>query len=347
MDNTATINNKNTMWLAVLGVSLFSGIFIFKNTSYFNVNSETLNGFATVFVSMVLEAMPFIIMGSLVSSLIQIFITEDLICKIIPKNIFLGTIAASIVGLFFPICECTIVPISRSLIKKGVPMSIATTFMLAVPIVNPVVLVSTYYAFLGDTYMVFIRAFIGIVVSIVIGLLVGKLYKEDPIKSRNSYHNNDCNCVNCNSSKYDSQNKISRIINSTSYEFYNIGRFFIVGAFLSSIMQSFVPRASIASIGKGELSSIIIMMIIAFMLSICSETDAFIARTFLGQFTIGSIVVFLILGPMLDIKNTIMIFGNFKKTYAIWLIALVISICFIVAVVCNLVNLILISYFIN
>ena len=129
---------------------------------------------------------------------------------------------------------------------------------------------------------------------------------------------------------------IEDIISHTSAELYDIGRFFIMGVFLSTCMQVFIPKELILSIGGGVLSSIIVMMVLAFVLSVCSETDAFIARGFLGQFTSGSILGFLILGPMIDIKNTIMLCGSFKLSFVAKLIFLIITICFILAVIANI-----------
>jgi len=106
--------------------------------------------------------------------------------------------------------------------------------------------------------------------------------------------------------------------------------------FLSTCMQIFVPKEFISSLGGGVLSSIIVMMLLAFVLSICSETDAFVARSFLGQFTTGSILGFLILGPMIDIKNTIMLCGSFKLSFVAKLIFLIVTICFILAVIANI-----------
>ena len=116
-----------------------------------------------------------------------------------------------------------------------------------------------------------------------------------------------------------------------------------MGVFLSTCMQVFVPKEFILSIGGGVLSSIIVMMVLAFVLSVCSETDAFIARGFLGQFTTGSILGFLILGPMIDIKNTIMLCGSFKLSFVAKLIFLIITICFILAVIANIFPLAMLS----
>ena len=356
-------------------IVLLLGIYFLKNSNIIRLDSGVINDFSTIFLSIIFEGIPFILIGALVSSIIQIFVSEEAIAKIIPKNKFVGVLIASLVGLVFPVCECAIVPITRRLIKKGVPLSIAITFMLSVPIMNPVVLLSTHYAFMGMSYMVISRAMFGMIGAITIGMLIGMLHKDSPFKQervkkprgiigktghnsgQNTVHihkntnvikhnhihversNGSCSCGNTHNHS-NSNNKIIRsiqeIISHTSAELYDIGRFFIMGVFLSTCMQVFIPKAFILSIGGGVLSSIIVMMVLAFVLSICSETDAFIARSFLGQFTTGSILGFLILGPMLDIKNTIMLCGSFKLNFVAKLIFLIVTICFILAVIANI-----------
>ncbi|MGH4118402.1 permease [Clostridium sp.] len=356
-------------------IILLLGMYFINNTYIIKLDSRVVNDFATIFLSIILEGIPFILIGALASSIIQIFVSEETITRIIPKNKFLGVFIASLVGLVFPVCECAIVPITRRLIKKGVPLSIAVTFMLSVPIMNPVVLLSTHYAFMGMSYMVIARAMFGMIGAITIGVLIGLLHKDSPFKvkkvkrSKNNIivaeHNSGHHIVqnpknikiikNKHSHLEENQagcscghdhnhsnagnrfiRNIQDIISHTSAEFYDIGRFFIMGVFLSTCMQVFIPKEFILSIGGGVLSSIIVMMVLAFVLSVCSETDAFIARSFLGQFTTGSILGFLILGPMIDIKNTIMLCGSFKINFVAKLIFLIIAICFILAVIANI-----------
>ena len=126
---------------------------------------------ANIYISMILEALPFILIGAIFSSIIQVYISKEGINKILPKNKFLAMIGVSFLGLIIPICECAIVPIAKSLFKKGVPLGVMITFILSVPIVNPVVIASTYYAF-KDIRIVIIRVVGGIVLSLIIGFLM-------------------------------------------------------------------------------------------------------------------------------------------------------------------------------
>lgn len=296
---------------------------------------DHLKEFATIFISIVLEAIPFIILGSLISALIQVFISEERISRILPKNKFIGVIGASLMGIFFPVCECAIVPIARRLIKKGVPLSMAITFMISVPIVNPIVLLSTYYAFQDKPAMVLIRGGFGLLSSIVIGLLIGVLEEgKNPLKEQLEFYNEGCACgYDHKSLKF--KPKFIEVIEHTTYELYDIGKYLIIGAMISAAFNTIVSRNIVTSIGQHGIYSIIVMMIMAYIISLCSEADAFIARTFLGQFTTGAIAAFLILGPMIDIKNTLLLLGGFKKSFVIKLMFVIFAVVYIMGSLVN------------
>lgn len=299
--------------------------------------SLNLSNFFTIFISIVLEALPFIILGSFLSALIQIFISEETIAKIVPKNKVLGCVVAAMTGLIFPVCECAIVPIARRLIKKGVPLGIATTFMISVPIVNPVVLLSTYYAFNYNINMVIIRGMGGFLGAVTVGILIEAFtLSGNVIKNNNVYtHDYDCSC-GCNTS-YDNS-KFAQILSHASRELYDIGKLLILGAGISAAFQIFIPRNFINTFGQDRIISVLIMMLFAFVISLCSEADAFIAASFTNMFSLGAISSFLILGPMIDIKNTLMLSYSFKKSYIIKLLIFVFILCFIIGEIVNVLN---------
>ncbi|MCM8711366.1 permease [Clostridium sp. SYSU_GA19001] len=294
-----------------------------------------IENFSVIFLSIVLEALPFVMLGAFISSIIQIYVSENTIAKILPKNKFIGLLAASLAGLVFPVCECAIIPITRRLIKKGVPLNIAVTFMLAVPIVNPVVLLSTYYAFHSKPYVVFIRGGFGLLAAITIGFLTGIMEeKKNPLKPSFIENDSICSCGFDHSYKKQ-KSKFLEIVQHMNMELYDIGKLLILGAFISAAFQTIVSRKYILLVGEHSIYSITAMMLFAFVLSLCSEADAFIASTFLGQFSLGGIVSFLILGPMIDIKNTLMLTASFKSRFVIKLIFLVFIICFIIGYIIN------------
>lgn len=306
------------MFIAVFLLFTLNAVHI----SDFNINSSSFQNFSIIFISILIDAFPFILLGAFVSSILHVYASEKLIEKIIPQNRFLGIAAASLCGMVFPICECAIVPIAHSLIKKGVPNSIAITFMLAVPIANPVVLAATYYAFPDKPYIVFIRAVFGIMCAIIIGLIMEYLWHGKVVINDIEHHDGCCHKIK------DKNHVVSEIIEHSGIEFYNIGKLLIAGSLISAGVQTFIPQRSLSNVRSNAVSSIIIMMLMAYVLSICSEADAFVGRSFYPSFSISSICSFLIIGPMIDIKNTIMIFSMFKKKFAVELIFFIVLLAF-------------------
>lgn len=298
------------------------------------IQQEYFNSFSAVFISIILEAIPFILLGSFISAIIQVFVSESTIQKLIPKNKFIAIFTASLLGFFIPICECGIIPVVRRLIKKGVPSYVAITFMLACPIVNPVVILSTYNAFYDMRGMVLLRIGFGLIVSVLIGILIWYLEGDNRVILDLNHHNHNdhhCGCGHC----HHHSSKIYDILDHTSHEFLDIGKFLIFGALISAIMQISSVRTSMIGYSTDSFLSVLAMGIFAYVISLCSEADAFIARTFVSQFTAGSLVTFLILGPMIDIKNTLVLFSSFKKRFAIELILLIFLICLLVGTFIN------------
>lgn len=290
---------------------------------------EPLNKFSIVFSSIVIEALPFILIGAVLASFMQVYISNNIFNKIISKNKLLGSIQAGIIGVFLPVCECATVPITKGLLNKKVPLNVAITYMLAAPIVNPLVILSTYYAFDGNIKVVLLRVGVGFFIAVIAGLLMLCLSGENNIFIDNGEGELQGKCL-CGCSEIDdNSSKPIRLLKHTSLEFYEIGKYFIVGATLTSIFQTFVPRDIIFYFENSAVLSIIILMAFSFLISLCSEADAFVASTFMNRFSLGSITGFLIIGPMIDIKNTIMLFSIFKKSFVIKLLFVVFSLCFI------------------
>jgi uncharacterized membrane protein YraQ (UPF0718 family) len=158
------------------------------------------------------------------------------------------------------------------------------------------------------------------------------------------HHNEDDDHCSCGHDHHKTGQKgtitgtIVEILEHTSAELKDVGKFVIAGAFLSSVMQVVLPRKYMLTIGHNSVTSILVMIALAFFLSVCSETDAFIARTFVGQFTSGSIIAFLIFGPMIDIKNTLMLSQTFKAKFIIKLISLIFMVCFTIGIVINFIG---------
>jgi len=305
--------------------------------------------FSVIFLSILIEALPFVMLGAIAASLIEIFVTPTWLASHMPKNPFLAYPVAALMGIIFPVCECAIVPIMRKLIKKGTPVGLATTFMLAVPIVNPVVLLSTAYAF-PNSPMVWLRGSAGFAGAILVGLTLHRLKPRELLKENDLVTTKlkvsstlmSPKIISASMVKKEKSAKIgiaqgfNRIVRHTQHELYDVGRFLILGAFVSAAMQVFVPRNLLVSVGNSPVQSILLMMGLGFVLSLCSEADAFVASTFRYQFTTGSLLAFLIYGPMTDIKNTLMLLGAFKAKFVARLIFTISIVCFALAYLVHL-----------
>lgn len=296
-----------------------------------NIDLSWLQALNTVFLSILIQAFPFILFGVIVSSILQVFVPSGTIVKLFPKKSGLGFIVAIFAGFLFPVCDCAIVPIAARLVKKGVPIPTAITFMLAAPIVNPLVIASTFYAFPGQPSIALFRLFLGILIAATVGLTL-LFFSEEKSITLNSFDNIACRCGYCedNSISKGFFGKSEAIFRHAGAEFFEVGRFLIIGAFLSSIVQTLIPKDILSNIGGGDIISLIIMMLSAFVLSVCSTSDAFIARTFVNQFSMGAVMGFMILGPMIDVKNLLILLGNFKKRFVINLVFVIFVLSFIV-----------------
>lgn len=289
------------------------------------------------YLGIIVESLPFLLIGSVLSALIQIYAKDDLIKKVIPKNSIISYFIAAIAGIFLPVCECAIVPITRSLIKKGLPVGVGITFMLAVPIVNPVVIMSTYYAFPDNPSIILFRTIGGIIGALIVGMIIGLIYDKKKVseilKDENSGLYCDC-CTFSNNYYISLKGKIKNLILNASNEFLNISIYFIFGAFISSIFVVFIQGSIFESLRSGNLIGILIMMVLGFLLSLCSEADAFVAKGFMDNFGVAGVIAFLLLGPMMDLKNLIISFGFFKKQFVIKLFGII---CLVVFLICLLI----------
>ena len=305
---------------------------------------------AIYFATIMLEAIPFLLLGALISAIIEEFVSEERISKMIPKNRVLGSLAGIFLGLFIPACDCAVIPIAMRLKKKKVPTNVIVSFMLASPIISPVVLLSTFFAF-GETEKMLLfglempklfvyRTIFGILVALVVGIILDIVCKDSVLKEEESVANHEhyhhhhhehehihtCNHHHegCSCSTHEKETgpigRVKNIINIMYGDFMGIISYMAVGAILAATMQILLPISNIGGIVQNKYISTFIMMLLAFALSLCSTSDAFIARTFMNSLSKNSILAFIILGPMIDIKNTIVLNKSFNKKFVIVLI---------------------------
>lgn len=279
---------------------------------------------------MIMEAIPFVLVGVLVSGVIQTFVTEAWIARIMPRNLLLRTCFGCGIGLLFPSCECGIVPITRRLVMKGMPLNTGVAFMLSGPIVNPIVLFATFIAFGNDWRMVGIRAGLAIAVAFCVSLAVGLIFRKSQLRSAPGGMEAapvaaalEPGLAPAAAPKPSVLSRLSSVFAHGIDEFFDVGKYLVIGAFLAAAMQTYIPTSYLLELGSDPLKASLVMLVLAFVMSVCSEADAFIASSFRSSFTVGSLSAFMVFGPMIDIKNTLMLLSAFRTRFVMTLIALV------------------------
>jgi len=307
------------------------------------------NTLAINFVAIVLEALPFMLLGSIVSGIVEVFISRERIASWLPARSKAAVFMAGGFGLLFPVCECAIVPVVRRLLRKGMPLDAAIAFLLAGPIVNPLVAASTAVAYSYDLSIVATRLIYGYAIAVTVGIIVQQLFSrrdallpeiDEPVEHRHAKHHghhhthDDGEC--CEHDDHDDHtceavhpeeasterrgtNRLARKFLSAGRhaadDFFDVARFLVMGAFLAACLQSFVPREIfLGTAWGGQFVTIILMMVLAVILNLCSESDAFIAASFRAAgVPLSGQLAFMILGPMLDIKLLMMYTRVFQR----------------------------------
>ncbi len=306
----------------------------------FGVN---LQSFKIMFISIILEAFPFILIGVLISALLQTFVPEHVIQRLVPRNPLLGVLYACVIGIIFPICECGMIPVMRRLIRKGMPLYIAVVFIVAGPILNPIVFASTFMAFRSRPEITYSRMGLAFICAVIIGLIVYRFVRSNPLRegvqtqaeghshSHHHSHNQEHtqshdhghSRVHNHEEHHHHGGKWNTVLKHSSDEFFEMGKYLIFGAFLAALVQTMMSREWLVSVGTGDLSSHFFMMAFAYIISLCSTSDAFVASSFAATFSTGSLLSFLVFGPMLDFKGTLMLLAIFKKRFVLILSLLI------------------------
>lgn len=293
-----------------------------------------ISTFSTIVTSILMQAFPFMLIGVLVSSALHVFVPDGWLIKIFPTKYGLGFITAMFAGLFFPVCECAIVPVMTRLVKKGVSPAIAITFMLSAPIINPIVMVSTLYAFPGQPEVMVYRVCFGLGIAVLIGLaLMITGGARDAILLPQNCADDACDCC-CGHQDADLPvklaDKLKALFVHAGEEFFGVGKYLVIGAALTSLVRVLTPEDAFKSLGAQNALSLLLMMVAAFLFSACSTSDAFIARSFMNQISMGAIMGFLVFGPMMDVKNILMLLASFKPGFVLKLTFLIFALNFVV-----------------
>lgn len=290
---------------------------------------QDISIFAIAASSIVMEAAPFLLVGSLIGAVIEVLIPEETLLRVIPRNAA-GQVAAGLfAGMLLPTCECGIVPVAKRLLLKNVPPRAAIPYMMAAPVVNPVVIGSTLFAFQGDVTVVLLRVLMVAVPAVALGFALGDatprvVLRQQPVDLKRfsdledeHVHSHDHGC-DCGCGVVEG-NRFKAVLYHTGAEFLSMARFLVFGAVVAAGFKTFLPPEIVQAFAGNAWLAVSGLMLLAILLSICSEADAFVAASF-ASFPTSAKVAFMAIGPMVDLKLIPMFFAVFNKRVAIALV---------------------------
>lgn len=325
--------------LAALSVGAVLGLAALNATSGpWTAALDALSTFVTIFLGIFIEAAPFLLLGTVASGLVEVFVNHDQVQRWVPRDPVRGALVGALLGLFFPVCECGVVPLTRRLFRKGLPLPVGVTFLLAAPVVNPVVIASTIAAF-GVGRVLALRLGLTVLVAIITGLVFAAERRPEQLLQPTAWapmaggSGAELPLV---AARAPWRAELRRALVIAVDEFFEMGRYLVVGGLLAALMQTVIPQAWLTAVSAGPVVSVLALIALAVVLSICSTVDAFIALSFAGTFTTGSIIAFLVFGPMVDIKSTLMFLGVFRKRAVAYLVLLPLLMALVLGVAINL-----------
>jgi uncharacterized membrane protein YraQ (UPF0718 family) len=243
-----------------------------------------------------------VLVGVLASAVVQQTLRGEVVARYMPRRPALAVLVSSLFGLIAPVCDCGAIPLGRQLMAKGVPVYAAIGFLIASPVINPITLLSTALAFQGNLGVVLARAAMTLSVALVVGLLAVRLLGVSPRLGVATV----AHMPNVDKSETPHRITVSRVVRIVQHanaEYFEVLFYVILGALFTAASQTLVPRADLAALGSQSAGSVLVLMPIATILSICSEADAFVARAFAGTFSFGAVLAFMTIGQIVDLRN--------------------------------------------
>jgi uncharacterized membrane protein YraQ (UPF0718 family) len=305
--------------------------------SWFNFN---FHDFAFAFLSVLLEGIPFLLIGSLISGLVDVFISSERLAKMLPKNQTAAIMLSGLLGLLFPMCECGSVVVIRRFIRKGLPVATAITYMLAAPILSPIVALSTFMAFKGQNAweMTSLRLGMGYLIAVAVGMVVHRMAKASvlqpwllsaspnrraglrmaasPGATEQSAPEQDFAEIAKGASL---PRKLHMALQSATADFLDVTFFFVIGVAITSVLSTAVNQALLTPLATNPPIAIASLMQLAAALALCSTSDAFVAATSFNPFPFAAKLGFLVFGPMFDLKLFWMYGILFRRRFIILL----------------------------
>jgi uncharacterized membrane protein YraQ (UPF0718 family) len=297
--------------------------------------------FSTVFLSIIIQALPFVLIGVFGSSAMHNLVTVEMVEAKLSRTAKLpGILLAIGVGFFFPVCDCGVIPVARRLLIKKVPPYMAIAFLVTAPLINPITIWATATAFSYSLPVTLTRVIMAIIVGIIVALAVSKFCPSiEQLFNQKTLHELEVAASAPATETEGHAHKssiVAAIFDHANAEFLEVGKFLIIGSLIAATIQTVFLKTVLLSIAQNPTLSVLMMMVLAVCLSLCAEADAFIARSFMAHFPMGSIMSFMVFGQMIDLKNLALLLKNFKPKTLLFIFGLCAVLVF---GFCSLINL--------
>jgi len=284
----------------------------------------------TIFLGILIEAIPFLLLGVLVSQALALALRGDRGLSWLPRGRLGSLLSLTGLGMLFPVCECGNVPVARRLVTRGVPVAGAMVFLLSAPALNPVVALSSYAAFRDNPAMVAYRLGFTFLIALGVGLVLSFHPHPDELLRHRGRPPAPVEATSPTPA-----GALRRFAAAALSEFGEMAAVLVVGGAVAALTQMLVPRGVLLGLGQGPVLSVVVMMAFAVVLSVCSTVDAFVALAYASTFSDGSLAAFLVYGPMIDIKSILLMLTVFSPKAVVLVTLLVTEAAFLVGVGLN------------
>jgi len=284
----------------------------------------------TLSTSVIIESLPFIVLGIVLSVLVQVWIPEHWLLRILPRNEWGRRAVISMFGMFLPVCECGNVPLARGLVRRGFTVPESMTFLIAAPILNPVTIITTHQAFGFDDGILVARLLGGFAIANILGWLFSK--HPEPMSLLSGRFAEECRLDDGHGhDRSRREQSLDLFVRESSILMPAL----VIGSLIAGAIQVIVPRDVLVALGSDPLYSVLAMMVLAFIISVCSNVDAFFILPFASIFLPGSIVAFLVFGPIVDIKMLALMRTTYSTRTLIQLTTIVALLSLVLGLVVN------------
>lgn len=298
---------------AIATLAILAGLVALSRTTGLVPDGPAMQTWAAVFIAIVVQSLPFLLLGVVLAAGISVLLSERVLRRLVPRNSGFAVPVASVAGIGLVGCECASVPIASSVMRRGVGAPAALAFLLSAPAVNPVVIVSTLVAFPGMPEMALARFLGSFGISLLVGWLWIRVGRGVTLLDRAA------------AMQHEHGSGWKGLVSSIHHDLITTAGYLTLGAMIAATVNVFVPKSILDTLGSHAVLGVLALAAFAFIVALCSQTDAFVAAS-LTAFSPTAQLVFLVVGPVMDVKLASLEAGVFGRQFALRFVPLVLAV---------------------